>query len=215
MSNIELVNNRWGDRNVEEQVTRLFEDDGTIYLVTGFFTYNAYRAMRPDIVAFLEREPTNELVIVVGAAADQFSATIARDLRDLDENEQVTLYNYPDGFLHAKLYLREGENPAVIVGSANLTQVAFEQNLELSAYVEGESMTDGRIEPFRAWIDDLLAVCDPIRRRDLFKPVMMAKTAVNWFNKGTLLPTRAVLGHRTPYVVGMVILWLVLSNAFA
>lgn len=212
MADIELVNNRWGDRTVEAQVRRLFEADGTIYLVTGFFTYNAYRALRPDIEAFLSRSPENELVIVVGPTADQFSATIARDLRRLDDGDQVRLYKYPDGFLHAKLYVRTGENPAVIVGSANLTQVAFEQNLELSAYVEGDGPDDDRIEPFVAWIEDLLDVCEPVRRRDLLKPVMIARTLVNWANKGKLLPTRAVFGHRAPYVVLCLLLGMFLFS---
>ncbi|AFZ73607.1 phospholipase D family protein [Natronobacterium gregoryi] len=212
MADIELVNNRWGDRTVDEQLRTLFEGDGTIYLVTGFFTYNAYHTLRPDIEAFLSRSTENELVIVVGPTADQFSATIARDLWQLDSGEQVHLYKYPDGFLHAKLYVRTGEHPAVVVGSANLTQVAFEQNLELSAYVEGDGPDDARIEPFADWIDDLLEVCKPVRRRDLFKPVMLSKTLVNWTKKGKLLPSRAVLAHRISYVALAFLLGLFLFS---
>ncbi|EMA36347.1 phospholipase D family protein [Halobiforma nitratireducens] len=212
MADVELVNNRWGDRTVDEQLRTLFEEDGTIYLVTGFFTYNAYHTLRPDIEAFLSRSSENELVIVVGPAADQFSATIARDLWRLDSGDQVHLHKYPDGFLHAKLYVRTGEKPAVIIGSANLTQVAFEQNLELSAYVEGTGPGDERIAPFVDWIDDLLEVCEPITRRDLFKPVMLARTVTNWAKKGKLLPSRAVFGHRASYVVLVILLGLFLFS---
>ena len=209
MTELDIVDNRWGNRTVDEQIRRLFESDGTIYLVTGFFTYNAYHTLRPEIEDFLSRSPENELVVVVGPAADQFSSTIARDLRTLDDGEQVHLYKYPDGFLHAKLYLRIGPNPAVVVGSANLTQVAFEQNLELSASLECDR--DGEhVEPFHEWVEALLEHCEPVRRRDLVKPVMLARTVVNWINKGKLLPSRAVLGHRMVHVLVLLVLLQVL-----
>ncbi|ARS91782.1 phospholipase D family protein [Natrarchaeobaculum aegyptiacum] len=210
MSDIELVNNRWGSQTVDDQIRRLFAEDGTIYLVTGFFTYNAYHALRSEIEDFLSRNRDNELVIVVGPAADQFSPTIARELRSVDDGDQVHLYKYPNGFLHAKLYVRTGENPAVVIGSANLTQVAFRQNLELSAYVECDGPEDERLTVFLEWIDDLLEVCEPIRRRDLFKPIMMSKTLVNWANKGKLLPSRAVFAHRAVYLVLAYLVWLFL-----
>lgn len=195
----DLVTNRWGDHSVEAQIRSLFDGDGTIYLITGFFTANAFRVLRPDIESFLARDPTNELVIVITPSADQFTASIAKALERLDGDDRVRLYKYPEGFLHAKLYVRDGPEPAVIIGSANLTRVAFGQNLELNVHIDGRERAD-EIEPFLEWIDALLEVCVPIRRRDLLRPVMVANTVQNWANKGRLIPTGTIVKQPSFYV---------------
>ncbi|AUX08692.1 hypothetical protein AArcSl_1055 [Halalkaliarchaeum desulfuricum] len=79
--------------------------------MTGFFTAPASHELREEIREFLDRSPDNDIVIVVGNGADQFSATIARDLWDLDVKGSLRLCKYPHGFLHAKLYTRHGSSP--------------------------------------------------------------------------------------------------------
>lgn len=215
MADVELVDNRLTERRVGDVVERLFEGDGTIYLVTGFFTRNAFDSLRDAIEEFLERSPENELVIVVGASAEQFSAGIARELWRSDARDRIHLYTYPDSFLHAKLYLRDGPSPAAVFGSANLTRVALEQNLELNVYVEGDDPADPRIRSFAEWVDELLTVCEPIRRRDLLPPLLAMNTVQNWARKGTLLPARAGIGPQpTPLLLLAVLalLWFLFGD---
>lgn len=187
---LELVGTSLADRGAENAVRELFAENGTVYLITGFFTANAYRSLRSDVLAFLDRSAENELVLVVGSGADQFSASIARDLWRLDAPGTVRIYRYPHGFLHAKLYVRAGPSPAVVIGSANLTRVAFEQNLEVGAVIRGGSVDDPAVQPFLQWVEGVVAVCQPLRRRDLSTPVRLLTTVKNWSNKGRLLPVK-------------------------
>ncbi|SDJ54306.1 phospholipase D-like domain-containing protein [Natronorubrum texcoconense] len=195
---MELISNQCGDTTVVDGITRLFDEDGTIYLVTGYFTNSAYRLIRPDIERFLSRSPENELVVVVSPTADQFTPSIARDLQQLDD--RIQLYKYPHGCLHAKLYVRTGDHPTAMVGSINLTRVAFEQNIELSVLVESDD-GDADIEPFVEWTDELLSICEPFRKRDLFRPVMLLNTISVWTNKARLLSGRTVVHQPSVYVV--------------
>lgn len=209
MQEPEIVGTHVTGRGPSNAVRQLFEEDGTVYLVTGFFTATAYYELRDDVVSFLDRSPDNELVLVVGTGADQFSPIVARDLWSIDDHGQVRIYRYPHGFLHAKLYARTGPPPTAIVGSANLTRVAFEQNLEMSAVVRGDSSDDPRIRPYLDWIEDLLAVCEPLRRRDLFAPLRYATTLRNWANKGRLISRRhAAFVSLRSVVFFAVVAWL-------
>lgn len=197
MAALDVVGTQLTEARTKDAVRRLFDDDGTVYLVSGFFTANAYEALVEDIRRFLDRDDDNELVVVLGSGADQFSPAIVRDLWRLDTANQVRIYKYPHGFLHAKLYVRIGPAPTVVLSSANLTRVAFEQNLEVGAVIRGESLDDPHIEPFVDWLDELVAVCSPLRRRDLLAPFRLVTTLRNWSAKGRLLPARQAAKRAT------------------
>lgn len=214
MSSYEIVGTHIPDRGVKDAIRGLFAEDGTVYLISGFFTVNAYQALRPDIVSFLDRSPDNALVLVVGSGMDQFSADIANDLWNLDTSGSIRIYRYPHGFLHAKLYLRIGATPMAIVGSINLTRVAFEQNLELGVLIRGESVDDPRITPLVNWVNELLEECVALRRRHLLAPLRLMTTLVNWVNKGRLLPvgyTVRRISFRLMFV--LVLIWALFGNS--
>lgn len=202
---IGLLGTNDSDRRFPEALADLFAGDGTVYLVSGYFTYHGYLAIRDDIVSFLERSRDNELVAVVGPASDQFSARIAHDLWALDDHGQVHLYKQPRG-LHAKLYVRDGPNPRCIVGSANITQVAFEYNIELSVELTRESSEHPDLKQFLSWADELVAASEPLRRRDVIAPVQIGSSFVNWSNKARLLPTRNVALRVLPILLLLVLL---------
>ena len=212
MTAIDIADNRLGDRQADDQIRSLFAEDGTIYLVTGYFTESGYRELRPDIVDFLERSRENRLVIVVSPSADQFSPAIVSDVERLDSEDQVSLLSYPDGCLHAKLYLRTGEQPAAIVGSANLTRVGFEQNLELSVKFEGDALDGEALDAYVEWVDRLVAASRPIRRWDVLRVRMIATSLGIWFNKARLLPTRALLRQPAVYILlSMMVLYVLMD----
>ena len=196
------------DRRFQEALSHLFTGDGTIYLVSGYFTYQGYRSIRNDIVSFLERSRDNELIAVVGPASDQFSSRIAYDLWKLDDHEQVRLYKQSRG-LHAKLYLRDGPNPRCIVGSGNITQVAFEYNIELNVEFARPSTDHPDLKPFHEWVEQTVASADPLRRRDIFGPVQIGSSFVNWSNKARLLPLCNVALRVVPVLV-LVVLFAIL-----
>lgn len=196
-------------RSVTDALTGLFAGDGTIYLVVGYFTYNGYRSIRDDITGFLDRSPENELKIVVGTGSDQFSPRIAHDLRSFDNEDQIEILTYQRG-LHAKLYLRDGPNPHLILTSANLTQVGFRYNLELGIEVRETQRNSPLIQPFLHWVSELIDRSRPVRQRDLLWPVQFWSTLINWSNKGRLLPRRYLAKRVTPVVLlmGMVALFV-------
>ncbi|MEY7850171.1 phospholipase D family protein [Natrarchaeobius sp. A-rgal3] len=196
-------------RRIQEGLTELFGGNGTVYLVSGYFTYQGYRSIRADVVSFLERSRDNELVVIVGPASDQFSPRIAYDLWTLDDHDQVQLYKQSRG-LHAKLYLRDGPNPTCIIGSANITQVAFEYNVELNLQLTRERPDHPDIEPFLEWLEEIIATSKPLRRRDLFPPVLVGSSFVNWSNKARLLPMRNVVLR----VIPILLLLFVLAGLF-
>lgn len=197
---LRLLGTNDGDRRVEEALSDLFAGDGTVYVVSGYFTYHGYLAIREDVVAFLERSPENELVVVVGPASDQFSPRIARDLWSLDDADRVRIFKRPRG-LHAKLYVRDGPDPRCIVGSANITQVAFRYNIELGVEMTREDTDDPDVAQFLAWVEDLVADGEPLRRRDLLAPVQIGSSLLNWSNKARLLPARHVALKVTPMLL--------------
>ncbi|WP_255192557.1 phospholipase D family protein [Natronobeatus ordinarius] len=202
---VELLGTDDSDRRFQEALSDLFARDGTVYLVSGYFTYLGYRAIRNDIVSFLERSRDNELVAIVGPASDQFSARIAYDLWKLDDHDQVRLYKQPRG-LHAKLYLRDGPEPRCIIGSGNITQVAFEYNVELNVDMRRECSDHPDIRQFLEWVDELVATSTPLRRRDIFGPVQVGSSFVNWSNKARLLPVRNVALRVIPVLLLLMLL---------
>lgn len=199
-STVGLLGTLDADRRVQAALADLFAGDGTVYIVSGYFTYNGYRSIRDDVVSFLERSPDNELIAVVGPASDQFSARIAHDLWEIDDEDQVHLYKQPRG-LHAKLYVRDGPEPRCIVGSANITQVAFEYNIELGVEMTREDSDHPDLKPFLEWADRLVAHSEPLRRRDIIGPVQVGSSVANWSNKARLLPARNVALRMTPVIL--------------
>ena len=202
---VELLGTDDSDLQFREALADLFTGDGTIYLVSGYFTYLGYRSIRPDIAAFLERSRDNELVVIVGPASDQFSARIAYDLWKLDEYDQVQIYKRSRG-LHAKLYLRDGPNPRCIIGSGNITQVAFEYNVELNVDVRRPSSDHPDIEQFLGWLEEMIDAAEPLRRRDILGPMQIASSFVNWSNKARLLPMRNVALRVIPILLLILVL---------
>ena len=202
---VTLLGTNDSNRRVQDALTDLFAGDGTVYIVSGYFTYQGYQTIRDDIVSFLERSRDNELISVVGPASDQFSARIAHDLWALDDHDQVRLYKLSRG-LHAKLYIREGPEPMCILGSANITQVAFEYNIELGLEMTRESCDHPDLRPFLEWADEIVAASKPLRRRDIFGPVLIGSSFINWSNKARLLPTRNVALRVVPILLSLVLL---------
>lgn len=194
----EVVDTRPGTHLVEHSIRSLFEGDGTIYLVTGFFTETAYRSLRPEISGFLERRPDNELVVMANPTADQFSKAIVTELTNGDYTGSVRLLKYPDTFLHAKLYARDGPEPMAILSSANLTRGALEYNLELGIVVEADDPDDPAVRSLIGWAEELADESVPITDRDLFFPRRLLMSVTNWVNKGRLIPPGHIAGKLAP-----------------
>lgn len=201
--NVRLLDTDNSDIRFQEALAELFAEDGTIYIVSGYFTYQGYRAIREEIVAFLERSRDNELITVVSPASDQFSPRIAHDLWALDEHDQVRIYKQPRG-LHAKLYLRDGPHPLCLLGSANITQVAFKYNIEINVEIARESIDHPDLRPFYEWMLKLVETSDPLRRRDLFPPYQVGGSVANWSNKARYLPKRNVALRAIPVLLLLV-----------
>lgn len=215
MSEYRLIDTEFTEQTVEDAIVDLFEEDGTVYLVTGFFTKRGFETIREPMASFLSRSTENEVHFVVGATIEQFSPAIARDIADLPDSDRVHLYKYTDGFLHPKLYVRTGDSPVVLVGSANLTRVAFRQNLELLTRYEGDDPDDPHVEQYVDWFDALLERCEPVTFWDLTPPVLVSATVKNWIAKASVdgPPGRftAVTKHPVLVFVFLVILLSILS----
>lgn len=203
-SGVQLVDTDSSDIRFREALSDLFADDGTVYIVSGYFTYQGYRAIREDIISFLERSRENKLIAVVSPAADQFSPRIAYDLWNLDDDDQVQLYKQPRG-LHAKLYIRDGPNPTCILGSANITQIAFKYNTEINVKITRDSIDHPDLKQFRDWMVELVEESDPLRQRDLFAPFQVSGSVVNWSNKARHLPKRNVALRAVPVLLILVL----------
>lgn len=201
MQSFQLLNDQVWPTGVEQEIQKLFSENGTVYLVSGFFTYNAFDRLRPDIASFLRRSPENELVIMASMSADQFSPQIVRELSKLDDGDQVEIWRYRDGFMHAKLYFRDGSTPAVVLGSANLTKVAMAQNFELCVSFEPN---EPQLDELQTFVDALLERCQLVRQRDLFTPLMIYRTIANWSNKGRMITPRTMIRH--PVRVGIALM---------
>lgn len=190
MAEHEVFDNRFTGKLVAEAVRRLFEADGTIYLATGYLTWSGYLTIRDPLLEFLARSPDNRVVIVVSTGADQFSRLVAHALWDLDADDRVRLLTYRDHFVHPKLYLRDGDDPAFVMGSANLTWDGLGRNLELAWYYAPDAPEDPVFQSHLAWMVRFVAACDPITPRDLARRVRLRKTIDTWTAKGRInLPT--------------------------
>ena len=211
-STVRLLDTDGDEHHFRDALAELFAGDGTIYVVSGYFTYQGDLDVRSAIVSFLERSRDNQLVVIVGTASDQFSGRIARDLWNLDEHDQVQLYRQSRG-LHAKCYLRVGPNPRCIIGSANITRVAFEYNIELNVDLSRPSTDHPDIQQFLEWVTALQASSTPVRRRDIVALVQIGGSVVNWSNKARLLPKRDVALRIVPVLVVLLVLsgffWLI------
>lgn len=196
----ELVDTDRTDLRFLDALSDLFAEDGTIYLVSGYFTYQGYLAIRDDIFSFLERNRQNELILIVGPASDQFSPRIAHELWKRDAFDQVQLFKQPRG-LHAKLYFRDGPMPRIIIGSANITRVAIEYNTELNIMFGRGQANHPDIEPIREWVTGLVDSSKPLRRFDIVAPVLILSSLLNWSNKAMILPPRNVVLRAIPILL--------------
>jgi hypothetical protein len=182
----ELFDNRFTGKQVAEAVIRLFDGDGTIYLTTGYLTWSGYLAIQNPLKEFLSRSTENRIYIVVAAAADQFSRLVANALWDLDADGQVHLLAFRDGFMHPKLYLRDGADPAFVMGSANLTWDGLGKNLEFAWYYRPGDQADQIFRSHLEWVRNLVERSDPVTARDLARGTRLRRTAKKWLSKGRL-----------------------------
>jgi hypothetical protein len=197
----EVFDNRLTGRLVAEAVLRLFEADGTVYLATGYLTWSGYLTIRDALVDFLSRSPENEVYVVVSTGADQFSRLVARAIWDLDVDGRCRLLTYRDGFIHPKLYLRDGPDPAFIMGSANLTWDGLGKNLELAWYYSPDDRDDPIFQSHLEWVVAFVSECEPVTEADLTRRVRLQRTADTWLSKGRInLPSmvRGSLPFRKP-----------------
>lgn len=210
MTDHALYDNRFTDRLVAEAVVRLFEGDGTVYLATGYLTWSGYLTIRDPMLEFLARSPDNEVYVVVATGADQFSRLVAHALWDLDVDDRVHLLTYRDGFIHPKLYIRDGTDPALVMGSANLTWDGLGKNLELAWYYAPDDTDDEIFQSHLAWMNLFLAECEPVVPTDLARRVRLRRTARTWLGKGRInIPSmiKGALGldSRTPPVESLLL----------
>jgi len=196
MTEHELFDNRFTGKLAAEAVVRLFEADGTVYLTTGFLTWSGYLAIRGPLQVFLARSPENRVFVVVSAAADQFSRRVAHALWELDIDGRCQLLTYRDGFVHPKLYLRDGDDPAFVMGSANLTWDGLGGNLELVWYYSPDDRSDSIFQSHLAWMLLFLSNCEPITYADLSRTVRLRRTTDNWLSKGRLNLPSMIPGMR-------------------
>ena len=185
-----VYDNRFTGKLVAEALLRLFEADGTIYLATGYLTWSGYLTMRDSLEEFLLRSPENRVVIVVSTGADQFSRLVANAVRESDFDDRVQLLTYRDGFIHPKLYLRDGDDPAFVMGSANITWDGLGKNLELAWYYAPDSPDDPIFQTHLLWMVRFVSECEPITSADLSRRVRLGRTIDTWSSKGRInLPT--------------------------
>lgn len=199
MAEHELFDNRLTGTLVADAVCRLFEEDGTVYLATGYLTWSGYLTIREHLLSFLGRSADNRVVVVVSTGADQFSRLVARALWDLDAGDRVELLTYRDGFIHPKLYLRDGDDPAFVMGSANLTWDGLGKNLELAWYYRPDDGSDPIFLSHLAWMTAFVAHCEPVTEADLTRRVRLRRTADTWLSKGRInLP--AMIKGSMPFI---------------
>lgn len=182
----EVFDNRFTGKLVADAVLRLFEEDGLLYLTTGYLTWSGYLAIRDSLLEFLARSADNRVYIVVSTGADQFSRGVARDIWKIDFDDRCHLLTYRDGFIHPKLYLRDGDDPAFVMGSANLTWDGLAKNLELAWYYRPDEQVDPIFRSHLDWIVYFISECEPITSEDLTSSVRLQRTAATWLSKGRI-----------------------------
>lgn len=186
MADHELYDNRLTGKRVVAGVRRLFDGDGTVYLATGYLTWSGYVALLEPMQAFLDRSPDNRVVFVVATGADQFSRMVAQDVWELEDADRVDLLTYTDGFVHPKLYLRDGDEPAFVMGSANLTWDGLGKNLELAWYYAPDDREDPIFQSHLDWMERFVAASRPVTPADLTRRVRLGRMARTWLNKGRI-----------------------------
>lgn len=182
----EVFDNRLTGKLVAEAVLRLFDADGTIYLATGYLTWSGYLTIVDSLTAFLARNPDNRVVVVVSTGADQFSRLVAHAIWDLDVDDRCQLLTYRDGFIHPKLYIRDGEDPALVMGSANLTWDGLGKNLELAWYYRADDRDDEIFQSHLDWMHSFVNQCETVTSDDLRRSVRLRKTVDTWTSKGRI-----------------------------
>jgi len=165
-----LADNVFTERKVEDALSEFFSSDGKAYMVSGYFHISGYLKLKEGIENFLRRKPENQLIVIVGTEPDQFSATIASDLWEIEKRigkEKIVLKKYRGSFLHTKHYLLVGPKPQVILGSANISEDGLTRNLELVMhYISGDT-DDPIVAMHKSWFDMLVEASEDLTEEDL------------------------------------------------
>jgi len=168
--NYRLADNVFTERTVEEALSEFFSFNGKAYMVSGYFHISGYRKLKEDIENFLKRKPENQLIVIVGTEPDQFSATIAYDLWNMEKKVgkgKITLKKYKGSFLHTKHYLLVGPRPQIILGSANISEDGLTRNLELVMHYVSEDIDDPIIALHKSWFEMLVEASEDLTAEDL------------------------------------------------
>lgn len=162
-----LIDNVFTELKVMDAVQDIFAEDGIVYLIAGYFSFSGYNTMKSSINDFLSRNNANKIIIIIGTEPNQFSATIAYDLWEMSNGENVNLMKYENHFLHTKHYVRESAKPVIIIGSANFTYEGLRENLELVSYYKANSLEDSIAIQHINWFKLLISKCKMVTVSDL------------------------------------------------
>lgn len=162
-----LIDNVFTELKVKDAVQDIFAEDGIVYLIAGYFSFSGYNTMKSSIKDFLTRNNKNKIIIIIGTEPNQFSATIAYDLWEMSNGENVNLLKYENHFLHTKHYVRESAKPVIIIGSANFTHEGLKENLELVSYYKANSLEDSIAIQHINWFKMLISKCEVVSDSDL------------------------------------------------
>jgi len=168
--NYRLADNAFTERTVEDALSDFFSSDGKAYMVSGYFHISGYRKLKEDIENFLKRKPENQLIVIVGTEHDQFSATIAYDLWQMEKEigkGKILLKKYEGSFLHTKHYLLVGPKPQIILGSANISEDGLTRNLELVMHYISEDENDPIVALHKSWFEMLVEASEELTEEDL------------------------------------------------
>jgi len=168
--NYRLADNVFTKRSVEEALSDFFSKDGSAFMVSGYFYLSGYRKLRDDIEDFLKRNSENKLTVIIGTEPDQFSATIAYDLWELEKKTgtgRIALKKYEGSFLHTKHYLLVGNKPQIILGSANISGDGLARNLELVMHYVSEDENDPVAAMHQSWFRMLENASTDVTEQDL------------------------------------------------
>ncbi|MGC9779564.1 MAG: DEAD/DEAH box helicase family protein [Candidatus Heimdallarchaeota archaeon] len=162
-----LIDNVFTELSVKDAIHNIFNENGTVYLIAGYFSFSGYNIMKSSIKDFLHRNMDNKIIIIIGTEPNQFSATIAYDLWELSDGENVSLLKFENHFLHTKHYVRENDQPIIIIGSANFTHEGLKENLELVSYYKANSLEDPIAIQHINWFKQLISRCEAVTDEDL------------------------------------------------
>jgi len=162
-----LIDNVFTELKVKDAIQDIFTEDGIVYLIAGYFSFSGYNIMKYSIKDFLERNKNNKIIIIIGTEPNQFSATIAFDLWEMSDGENVNLLKFENHFLHTKHYVRENLHPIIVIGSANFTHEGLKENLELVSYYRANSLEDSIAIQHINWFKQLISKCEVVTDNDL------------------------------------------------